>query len=444
MSSTRSALLSLILIGAATRLVGVSSPAQVVFDEVHWGTAVNAYCCSGARIFDVHPPHAKLLITAAAAAAGYDGSVGFQSIGQSYGQAPVWAFRLVPALAGMTIAPLVFLLVVALGASRPAAWMAGWLVAFDNALILETRVMLLDGILVASTLGALVCLLRAETAGSGQRATWWRIACGAFAGLALGTKFTGLLAPGLIGLWLLARWRRTGRLPMPGADAAALVVAATAVYLGGWAVHFALLTQPGPADAFHATSGRFLTDVISTHRAMFDANARVMTPHPDASGPLSWPVMRVVPFFWAGPSGSLHLLGNPLVWWGSTWLLAAMLAVVGLLRVTRLRLEASAGRAPVVWFPLVAFAAAWVPYFFVARTLFQYHYFTALIFAVVAGVVWLDRAGWTRPDREGQRVSYHVVIGLAVAGFLLVSPLTFGFSLGGYDEWLVGLMRSWR
>jgi dolichyl-phosphate-mannose-protein mannosyltransferase len=140
----------------------VSSPAQVVFDEVHWGTAVNAYCCSGTRIFDVHPPHAKLLITAAAAAAGYDGSVGFQAIGESYGQAPVWAFRLVPALAGMAIAPLVFLLVGALGGSRAAAWMAGWLVAFDNDLILETRVMLIDGILVASPLDPLPCWTDAD------------------------------------------------------------------------------------------------------------------------------------------------------------------------------------------------------------------------------------------------------------------------------------------
>jgi hypothetical protein len=31
-----------------------------------------------------------------------------------------------------------------------------------------------------------------------------------------------------------------------------------------------------------------------------------------------------------------------------------------------------------------------------------------------------------------------------VVAFLLVSPLTYGYSFGTYDEWLVGVIRSWR
>ncbi|MBI3421301.1 MAG: phospholipid carrier-dependent glycosyltransferase, partial [Candidatus Sungbacteria bacterium] len=33
-------------------------PRQVVFDEVHFGKFVNAYCCTKERFFDIHPPHA--------------------------------------------------------------------------------------------------------------------------------------------------------------------------------------------------------------------------------------------------------------------------------------------------------------------------------------------------------------------------------------------------
>jgi dolichyl-phosphate-mannose--protein O-mannosyl transferase len=36
-----------------------------VFDEVTFGKFVQAYCCTGERFFDIHPPHGKLLIAAA-------------------------------------------------------------------------------------------------------------------------------------------------------------------------------------------------------------------------------------------------------------------------------------------------------------------------------------------------------------------------------------------
>jgi dolichyl-phosphate-mannose--protein O-mannosyl transferase len=77
--------------------------------------------------------------------------------------------------------------------------------------------------------------------------------------------------------------------------------------------------------------------------------------------------------------------------------------------------------------------------------LFLYHYLTPLTFAVAFVLLWLDRFGWTRAGRIGdQRRSYFVVLGLAAIGFVVVSPLTYGFSAGGYDELLAAFVRSWR
>jgi dolichyl-phosphate-mannose--protein O-mannosyl transferase len=437
----------LLLIGLATHLIGLSHPRQVVFDEVHWGKYVTAYCCTGARQFDVHPPHGKLLLTLGALMGGYDGTQSFESIGLPYEQRPVFWLRMIPALCGIAIPILFFFFLRGVGGSVAIAWMGGFLLALDNAFILETRTMLFDGVLVASSLGALVSLLAIERAGTPARAWLWTLACGALAGLAVGTKFTGLAVPALIGIWLARAWWTA-----PLARARGLVVrrgllmaaAGGAIYLAGWMVHFSLLTQPGPADAFHPTTGRFIEDLRVTHRAMIEANTGMVATHPDASLPLTWPIMKVPPYFWSGETSVEYLMGNPVVWWGSSVLLVVIIVNFGLARVTQVKLgpRPAASR---LWWLLTAYAVSYLPFFRVTRILFLYHYLTPLVFALAAVLIWLDEVGWTRPAGTGrQRASYYGVMVAAVVGFLLMSPLTYGYDAGAYGNWLVTAIRSWR
>lgn len=433
----------LVLIGLLTHLPALGHPSQVTFDEVHWGKAVTAYCCTGQRQFDVHPPHGKLLLTAGAVLGGYRGGMSFDAIGQPYGPVSAAWLRAVPAVCGVLIPVLLFLLLRGVGASVPTAWIAGLLIALDNAFVLETRTMLFDGVLVAATLGALVCLLAVPRA-TGARAVLWSAACGGLIGLAVGTKFTGLAVAAIAIAyvwWPASPWRRAVHTWTP-----LLVIAgaAAAVYLGGWALHFALLTAPGPGDAFHPTSGRFLEDLWVTHRTMFTVNAGMTATHPDASRPLTWLVMKVAPFFWTSDGATLYLVGNPVVWWGSSLLLIVIGVNTALMRVTRLRLEPRAAQ-PMVWWLLFAFAVSYVPFFAVTRVLFLYHYLTPLVFATAFVLLWLETAGWIRTEAAGrQRASYVGVQVAAVLGFVAISPLTYGVSAGAYGAWLAALIRSWR
>jgi len=67
------------------------------------------------------------------------------------------------------------------------------------------------------------------------------------------------------------------------------------------------------------------------------------------------------------------------------------------------------------------------------------------MFAVAIVLIWLDEVGWTRPEGTGrQRASYYGVMAAAVVGFLLMSPLTYGYPAGAYGNWLVAAIRSWR
>jgi dolichyl-phosphate-mannose--protein O-mannosyl transferase len=442
--SVRAAIVGLVVVGALTHFVGLTYPRQVVFDEVHWGKSVSAYCCTGQRVFDVHPPHGKLLLTLGALVGRYDGRFDFDHIGEPFTTQPVFFIRLVPAIVGILIPPLFLLFLRYLGASLPAAFLGGLMMAFDNAMLLETRILVFDGILVAAILGSLVCLFAADQATSETKARVLYALTGALAGLAVGVKFTGLVSPALILLYLVTkilsrRQEMARRLSHMGIG----LIAAAVVYLGGWAVHFALTPNPGPADAFHPTTGRFFQDLWVVHKTMLSANFNMTLTHPDASTPLSWPFMKVAPFYWTGGGASIYLLGNPVVWWGSSLLFVVVIVNALLMRVTRLRVDAPGH--PNMWVPLVGFAISYLPFFGITRVLFLYHYLTPLVFALAFGLLWLDGAGWiTGPGLGGQRKSYYAVMFLVVVAFLLVSPLTYGYSAGQYDEWLAAFIRSWR
>jgi dolichyl-phosphate-mannose--protein O-mannosyl transferase len=433
----------LLLVGGLAHFAGLSQPREVVFDEATFGNYVAAYCCTGQRIFDVHPPHGKLLIALGAKLGGFDGSFKFDHIGQSYDDQPVVALRFVPALAG-TLIPLVFFLFLReLRASAPIAFLGGLLVALDNAFLVDTRIIVFDGILVAATFGALACFLAAQR----QSGIGWRIvAAGVLAGLALGTKTTGLAALALMGVCLVfglgvVRASLGARVK----QALVLAVAATAIYVAGWVIHWVVLPNPGPGDAFYATTGQMVPDLLTGHRTMIAQNIALNATHPDASRPWTWPFMKVTPYLWQGTGASIYMLGNPVVWWGTALLFLALLVQLGVMGPLGSRPPPPINAEPRLWVPLAGYAIAFVPLLPVARVLFIYHYLTPLLFSLAFVLLWLDRSGWTRPGGlRQQRTSYVVVIGLAVIGFVLVSPLTYGFSVGGYDEWLVDVIRSWR
>jgi len=211
--------------------------------------------------------------------------------------------------------------------------------------------------------------------------------------------------------------------------------AAAAVYAAGWVVHALLLQRPGPADGFYASTGGVVHDILAAHSAMLRENARLTASHPDASAPWTWPLMKVAPYFWQGTQSSIYLVGNPVIWWGSSLLLIVALAAA----------QRGRNEGPRHWIPLAGYAMSFLPLMPIARVLFLYHYLTPLLFGAAFGLLWLDRQGWIRPGGLAQQPrSYFAVIALVAAGFLLVSPLTYGFSAGGYDEWLAGVVRSWR
>lgn len=442
--------LVLLAVGAFLHLYRLAEPRRVVFDEVHFGGFVTSYLGDRSYFFDIHPPHAKLLIAGVAALGGYRGDQPFESLDQPIEKVSPALLRLVPALSGIALPLVLFGLLLQLGATPLAAFLGGLATALDNAILLQTRIVALDGILLLATFGSLSAVLAALSARGRLRASAFAALAGGLAGLAAGTKFTGLAALALVGVCLLATL-----LPRPGWASVRRVLslsvwagaAAVAVYVAGWTIHFALLTEPGLGYAWAVPTGDFLFDTVRIHRLMLASNYGLTAPHPYASPWWSWPLMVRPVFYWNHGDGALYFLGNPAVWWGAALGLVLLFGNLALLRVSELRLATGASPwPPRLWIPLLGWAIALLPLVRVPRALFLYHYLTPLLFALCAVLLWLDRVGWTRPGGfRRQRASYFAAIGLLVLGFLAISPFTFAFARApAWRELVFGIFPGWR
>lgn len=423
----------LVALAILLRFTALSYPSEVIFDEFHYGKMVNSYCCSQQRFFDVHPPPAKLLLAGAAKMGGYGGTVPFERIGQSFGSESPVAVRWLPALIGALLPLIVFLLIRQLGGSRPISFLGGLMLAFDNSLIVESRVIGLNMIQLTATFGSLSLFLHALR--RDVKLPWLCLmGAGSTAAFAVGSKFTGIAIFGLF-VVILARplLRHRDRKLILSAlwRLVWVMIPAIAVYLVSWQVHYQLLKAPGPGDPYYRVKGQFVEDTLQLHRLMFKLSAGLKAGHPSASRWYMWPGMRKTIFYWTGQNRAIYLCGNPLVWFGTGFMLLVIFGIVGLSRITTVNvLPARGSPISTLWVPAAGWVISYFPFMLMTRPMFLYHYFTPLIFGLIVVLLWLDRAEWIISSRlTGQRRSFYVVAGLLIAAFLFLVPVTYGFSV---------------
>ncbi|MBI1833597.1 MAG: phospholipid carrier-dependent glycosyltransferase [Candidatus Andersenbacteria bacterium] len=426
------------LLGVGLYCLFLNYPNQVIFDEVHFGKFVTAYCCTGERFFDIHPPHAKLLIAGGAKILGYTGGFDFDHIGESYGDISPWKLRAVPALAGALLPLVIFGILRAVGVSLSFSIVGALAIALNNALIVQSRLIGLDSMLLLFEFSAVLASIRGMKKLPQIEWKWWVVA-GALSGLALGVKFTGLAAIAIVMCIVVITLAEELRQHSVSSIlfsrytkiVATVLASAFIVYVGGWFLHFQLLTNPGSGDAWGIPTGNFVTDVIKEHKTMLGANYNLTATHPYESKWWQWPVMTRSVFYWTGPNGEwIYFLGNPIIWIGSSLIFLTALfsaALSGLRHWPR-----------IAWIFLAGYLIAYIPLMRVPRALFLYHYLTPLLFAILLGVWWLDA---TLSGETKKKAAVGLGI-LFVLGFVAMAPVTYGFN--GWQEQVIGLVSSWR
>jgi dolichyl-phosphate-mannose-protein mannosyltransferase len=448
------------VLAALTRFVFLNDPHAIVFDEVYFREYALHYK-SGVFYFDVHPPLGKLLLAAWAGIAGVDATFADKD--------PATVMRVLPALAGAALVLVIYAIIRQLSGNRRAATFGAALVLFENALVAESRLILIDSMLLVFGFAAISVALAAR--GRTGRSYWILFATSAaLAGCAAATKVIGLSALGMIGLlWLFDVVRQRPAWKVRAGQFAVLALVPFTVYALTFAFHFAFLTKSSKtfdaymsaeyqstlkgnpqyrADAHMSFPERF----IDLNRTMQNAqNSLNNGTHPYRSKWTSWPVMKRGVYLYLQPgkdgkSRYIYTLGNPIVWWGV--LLGAAAILIGWI--------ARPARFRAVKWPLIFLGVGWManylPFAFIERPMFLYHYFYALVFSIAFVAVglgallkWNDEG--ERPFRFATRASalgYWGLLGAVLFGFLYFSPITYGLPLtpDGLDArmWL----HSWR
>ncbi|KAF8347901.1 glycosyltransferase family 39 protein [Amanita rubescens] len=246
------------------RFYKINHPDQVVFDEVHFGKFA-AYYLSRQYYFDVHPPFAKMLFGLAGWFVGFDGQFLFENIGESYtkNHVPYVGMRALPATLSSLTVPIVYAIMKESGYPTIISAFSALIILFDNAHVTESRLILLDAIMIFFLALTIYAYVRFKKLRYKQfTIEWWTwlVLTGVFMACTWGSKVNGILAVFAIGIAVLIDlwdildikkghsmdyfWRHFM------ARATGLILVPFILYLSFFYVHFSILTTSGPGDTF--------------------------------------------------------------------------------------------------------------------------------------------------------------------------------------------------
>lgn len=252
-------------IAFAVRFYKIWYPKEVVFDEVHFGKFASYYL-ERTFFFDVHPPFAKMMIAFIGWLCGYNGSFKFDNIGMSYEThpAPYLAFRSFNAILGTLTAPILFNSLKELNFKATTCAFGALLVAIDNAHVIETRLILLDAILLISIAASFYCYIRfyKEQLKAPFSLKWyiWLYLTGISLSFVISTKYVGVMTYAAIGvavivnLWQILDIRSNLTLVQFMKHFSrrlnGLILIPFVIYLFWFWIHFTILNTSGPGDGF--------------------------------------------------------------------------------------------------------------------------------------------------------------------------------------------------
>ncbi len=348
------------MVSAAFRLPRLGFPPEEMFDEVYHAKTALQYLQGVNPTEWVHPPTAKLLIAIGVWIFGYD----------------AWAWRLMPVLAGIALAPVFYYLARTVLATERAAVLASVILLADGVYLVQSRTAMTNIFAVCFQLAAALFLVRAvlkPVLPARQMAL-----AGLFLGLALSTRWTSLWATGFLGLVLLCVRRRRLFSPRELALAvmtfAAIPVALYVVSYVPWMLQ---------VDPWHAR----LRELPEHTRAVWSYHANLQASHPYFSSWYTWPWLYRPTWYYFNQTTEtpamvrgIVALGNPWLWWVSVPVTVWAL-------VTGVR-----ARDPRRIFSGLGFTCLYLPWGISPRTLNYGHYlFEAIPYACLSLGMLLDR-----------------------------------------------------
>lgn len=445
----------LFLLSFFTRIWNLVYPAKVVFDETYFGLFAAKYL-SHQYYFDIHPPLGKMLFGLVAFFSGINASFRF-TIYEPYQDLDFLWLRLLPSIIGALLIPLLYLLVRESGFSRRVALMVGLLALLDNALLVQSRFILMDMILLFFIVLSLYFFVLVKKSKTFSR-RWYvlQIFLAISLGFSISIKWTGF---GALGIVLLIFVLQNRLLAVSRKELFVglffILLAPIMIYCLIFALHFSLLQLPCTSscdngayihdNALNVLPSRDFIDKFSeTHKSMILSGLNAETVDSRQSPWYGWPFMiRPIKYFeesFGEKISVIYFLGNPFVWW--LGLLGVLTYMYLLARNNFVKLKMS---LPNIFYSenIFIFFLGYLVYTLgfatIKRFMLMYHYLPALIFSIIMfSIVFngiLDMLFGGTDDKKILSKSkwsnclYFIVLIIVAVGFIYFAPLSYGLPL---------------
>lgn len=175
----------------------------------------------------------------------------------------------------------------------------------------------------------------------------------------------------------------------------------------------------------NGTEGLF-SKLLENQEYMFTYHSGLQATHPYSSSWYEWPMMVKPVLYYSGTIGSdivegISAFGNPLVWW------------VGFIAFFYMGYIAWKDKDPKAGFLMIGYLAQYLPWIFISRYTFLYHYFTCVPFLILM-IGYSIYKGYNKKKTEKEKKHFLAkVIGYctcAVALFFFFYPVLSGYPFG--------------
>ena len=347
-----------------------------------------------------------------------------------FGMTPL-GWRCMGALFGVAMLPLMWDLLRRMFRDDRVALCGTALLAFDFMHLAQTRIATIDSFATFFILLMYLFLYRYFTEGRLRHLA----ACGVAFGVGAATKWTCLYAGAGLGVLWALHWVFSGVQAHRDGDGRRYVrrllgnIGFCLVFfvLVPGMIYYASYYPYGAARGLHGAGMYFTREyaaiVLENQRFMFTYHSGLVATHPYSSRWWQWLLdLRPILYYLSYGDGTVSTIGafvNPLLCWGG--LLALPVLAYRAVRHDRTAL-----------FVLVGYLAQVLPWVFISRLTFEYHYFAATLFLVLAlGYVF---------DRLRQRGYFGIVYAFTAASgalFALFYPVLTGVTVSRSYAWNV-------
>lgn len=348
-------LISLTIFSFVVSLININFPPHKIFDEIYQITRAELFL-HDKGFFSPQPHFGRYLKV-----------LGILLCGDN-----TFGWRITQVVTGSVLVPVMYLIGKKIFKHKYAGLLAAFLTVFELSYLAYSRVgVMIIHLVFFSALSLLFFILSTESNSKNSKLLFYLSAI--TTGLSIAIKWTSLILLPIFSLWTKTNLKNKlyGKLSF---KILFLVIVASTY----------LLTFAGEKDNFEylhqvykMPNSNFAEGIISWHKLAFKTHANTHNHHPCASKWYTWPFMYKPVLLDLNFDGvhkqitSILGMGNPAIWW------------LGILAILFQLFMLFFKKDKVIIFLLGSYFISFLPYAFIKRPMFLYHYLPSLLFVIL-------------------------------------------------------------